>query len=271
MIVVIGFLVLGLFAYSVVMLLASIFSPPRRPKLRKSGLAFLGSIVALIVMVSVPINTAQPTKKLSSTAPASVERAVESVSSSPQAVEPIPIPPPAQDSYISRLDQEINGIASVDAKDYTNDAASLTIGLALIQAWVQIYNEGASIGLTNEQEAKRQHFKTLISKKQVQMLPVFRDSYGPIMRQALWEADGKARTFGKGFRTVEFVNGAFAANRNIKQVHESIYPMLMMLRFTRAEYKWIPQAREFSYYTLKPPQDDQLVNWNANGSFSLVN
>lgn len=103
------------------------------------------------------------------------------------------------------------------------------------------------------------------------MFPVFRDAYGPIMRKALWEADGKAKMFGNGFRIVEFVNGLFAANRNIKQAHESVSPMLIMLRFTRAEYKWFQQAREYSYFTLEPPSDGQLVDWNTNGSFMLVN
>lgn len=268
--ILIALLVVGLLLYSAIMLIISVFKPPRRPKLKKSALAFIGSIAASMTMIAMmEIEGTSRKEAVVRTAPIT-EQHSNNAQPSQQPVGPIPIPLSAQDNYISRLDRELDSMADVDPKSYMSDSTNLAIGLALIQAWVEIYKEGATIDLTDNQERRRQEFKDAIIRKQTQMLPVFRDGYGPIMRRALWEVDGKAKTFGTGFRTVEFVNGIFAANRNIKQAHESTRPMLMMLRFTRAEYKWFQQAREFSYYTLEPPRDDQLVDWNANGSFSLV-
>lgn len=90
------------------------------------------------------------------------------------------------------------------------------------------------------------------------------------MRQQLWEADGSARTIGAGYRTVEFVSVAFARNANIKQIHTEIYENLLLLRFTRAQYKWFEQASEYSYYTLEPPKDTDLVKWESRGRFRLL-
>ena len=81
------------------------------------------------------------------------------------------------------------------------------------------------------------------------------------MRTQLWEADGSARTFGTGYRTVEFVNVAFARNANIKQIHQQMVENLMLLRFNRAQYKWFKEASEYSFYTLESPKDTDLVKW----------
>lgn len=69
-----------------------------------------------------------------------------------------------------------------------------------------------------------------------------RDAYGPVLRQQLREADGTARTTGAGYRTITITLPEFIRNANIKKGHEDIYEMLMMLRFTRAEYKWSDYA-----------------------------
>ncbi len=90
------------------------------------------------------------------------------------------------------------------------------------------------------------------------------------MRKQLWEADGKASTFGPGFRTIEFISAAFAANRNIKEIHEKMHLALMMFRFTRAQYKWIDANVEYSYYTLEPPKDGDVVIWSKDGSFRVL-
>lgn len=90
------------------------------------------------------------------------------------------------------------------------------------------------------------------------------------MRQQLWEADGSARTIGAGYKTVEFVSVAFARNANIKQIHTEIRENLMMLRFTRAQYKWIKEASEFSYYDMEVPKDSDIVKWESGGRFRVL-
>jgi len=119
-------------------------------------------------------------------------------------------------------------------------------------------------------QKKRMQFRQLLVRKQAQLLPALRDAYGPAMRRQLWEADGSARTIGAGYRTVEFVSATFARNANIKQIHTEIRENLMMLRFTRAQYKWFRQASEFSYYALEVPKDSDIVKWESGGRYRVL-
>lgn len=174
-------------------------------------------------------------------------------------------------AYIDRLELEIESIPEIKPGTYANGLASINAGLAVIGAWAVVYEKGGTLDLDDQTERKRQRFRNLAAKKQAQMLPTMRDAYGPAMRQQLWEADGSARTFGPGFRTIEFVSGAFARNANIKKIQEQMRDTLLMLRFTRAEYKWFKQASEYTYYTLEPPKDSDMVRWNPNGTFTILN
>ena len=172
--------------------------------------------------------------------------------------------------YIEQLDREIASIPGIQASKYTEDVSSINIGLLLIGTWALLYEEGDKLDLNEEARQKRQQFRRLLVSKQSQMLPAMRDAYGPAMRKQLWEADGSARTIGAGYRTVEFVSAAFARNANIKQIHTEIRENLMMLRFTRAQYKWIKQASEFSYYTLEVPKDSEIVKWENGERYRVL-
>lgn len=173
-------------------------------------------------------------------------------------------------AYIDRIELEIDSIPDVKPSTYANGLVPINAGLAVIGAWAAIYEQGGRLGLDDETEKKRQRFRGLVAKKQAQMLPAMRDAYGPAMRQELWEADGSAKTFGPGFRTVEFVSAAFARNANIKKINDQMHDTLMMLRFTRAQYKWFNGASEYSYYTLIAPKDADVVRWNPSGSFQIL-
>lgn len=172
--------------------------------------------------------------------------------------------------YIEQLGREITSIPGVQTSKYTEDVSSINIGLLLIGTWALMYEEGDKLDLNDEARLKRAQFRRLLVNKQTQMLSAMRDAYGPAMRQQLWEADGSARTIGAGYRTVEFVSAAFARNANIKQIHTDIRENLMMLRFTRAQYKWIKQASEFSYYTLEVPKDSEIVKWESGGRYRVL-
>ena len=174
-------------------------------------------------------------------------------------------------AHVEQLERELASMPSLSATKYTGSVESINTALIIIGAWSLLYEEGASLPLDADGENKRQRFRELLIRKQTGMFPALRDAYGPAMRQQLWEADGSARTIGSGYRTVEFVSATFARNANIKQIHTEMYENLMMLRFTRAQYKWIRQASEFSYYTLKPPRDSDIVSWSSNGRFRLIN
>lgn len=173
-------------------------------------------------------------------------------------------------AYIEQLDREIAAIPRVQASKYTEDVTTINTGLLLIGAWSLLYEEGGNLDLNDEARQKRQQFQQLLVRKQTEMLPTMRDAYGPAMRQQLWEADGSARTIGAGYRTVEFVSAAFARNANIQQIHLEIRENLMMLRFTRAQYKWFERASDFSYYTLEVPRDSDIVKWESNGRYTIL-
>ncbi|MDD9709715.1 hypothetical protein PVW53_14020 [Seohaeicola sp. SP36] len=170
-------------------------------------------------------------------------------------------------AYIEQLDREIASIPGVKASKYTGDIAGINTGLVLIGAWALLFEEGENLSLTEEARQKREQFRKLLVNKQVELLPALRDAYGPIMRRELWEVDGSARTIGAGYRTVEFVSTAFVRNAGIQQIHSEIRENLMMLRFTRAQYKWFKEVSEYSYYTLEVPKDSEIVRWQSGGSF----
>ena len=173
--------------------------------------------------------------------------------------------------YLEQLDSELASLPGVSASKFTGSVSEINLGLVLIGTWNLLYENGSGLNLDAEGQKKRQRFKDLLIRKQAEMFPALRDAYGPAMRSQLWEADGSARTLGAGYRTVEFVSGAFARNANIKQIHTEMFENLLMLRFTRAQYKWFDQASEFSYYTLEPPKDTDLVKWDSGARFQLLN
>lgn len=181
-----------------------------------------------------------------------------------------PVTPPSKSQavidHVGQLDREIASIPKLDVKKFTDSDTSIFAGTMLVGAWSVLYEQGASLPLDEEEQAKRQQFKKLASEAQAKLLPAMRDAYGPVLRQQLWEADGKARTTGAGYRTITITLPEFIRNANIKKGHEELYEMLMMLRFTRAEYKWSDHS-EYSYYTLKPPADTQMGRWESGGLF----
>jgi hypothetical protein len=176
----------------------------------------------------------------------------------------------AANEYIEALRREIISISKYSPKEWAESSAVALIFPPVWEGWATLYEKGSKLSLSAEQEAVRQTFKKSLSNKQVEIFPAQRNLYGPAMRKKLWEADGKASTFGPGYRTVEFVSAAFAANRNIKEIHQRMAPALMMFRFTRAQYKWVDANVEYSYYTLAPPKDSDGVIWSDDGSFRVL-
>lgn len=173
-------------------------------------------------------------------------------------------------AYIAQLDREIASIPGLQATKYTKDMRSINMGLVILAAWAAIYEDGDKLQLTEEAQAKRKQFRRAVVSKQIELLPALRDAYGSVMRKELWEADASARTIGKGYRTAEFVSVAFAANANIKKIHTDLQEHLTLLRFTRAQYKWFKQASEYSYFTIDVPKDSDIVVWEKNGRYRVL-
>ena len=169
-------------------------------------------------------------------------------------------------SYAERIAEAEATLGSFDFTSGLEDTDDVAASLAMLDFFSGVAAESPS---GEADKALREGFTKKLRATQRRVLPVLRDKYGPALRARLWEADGKAKTVGQGYRTVELIAAAFAANRNIKTIYETLYPSLMRLRFTRAQFRWYDGADEYQYYTLKPPSDDDIVTWNGS-SFSQV-
>lgn len=173
-------------------------------------------------------------------------------------------------TYGERLSSSLKVMSDLKIAEFKASVANLLVAATLFEEWTKLYDEGESLTLSEVEKKQRSAFRQALIKKQTSSLPQIRDLYGVALRKQLWEADGKAKTFGKGFKTIEVINAAFAANMNIKQIHEQMYPTFARLRFNRSQYKWIDANVEYSYYEIKSPSDSDLVIWNSNGSYRAV-
>lgn len=173
-------------------------------------------------------------------------------------------------AYKDRLTRELPTLPNFDASAYTKDVDGINLGVILIGAWSLAYEDGQRLPLDDETKKLRQDFRKALVKVQTNVFPKLRDAYGPAMSRKLWEADGSARTIGKGYRTIELVSVAFARNVNIKDFQTNWQENFRLLRFTRARYKWIKEASEFQYYDMEPPKDSDIVKWNDNGTFLVL-
>ncbi|MEE2566416.1 hypothetical protein [Hyphobacterium marinum] len=161
--------------------------------------------------------------------------------------------------YVEQLETELASLQDFDATDWTSDYDRIVLGAGLFAIWGELYREGRDYELTAEQAELRQRFRRELIREQRESLPTMRDRFGPAARQRLWIADASARTIGNGFRTVEFVSGAFAANRNIQEFQVEMGDIFSLLRFKQSRYKWYEEADRYTYYDLITPDDDDIV------------
>lgn len=178
--------------------------------------------------------------------------------------------PAAASPYSERLTEALAAVASFKVETLTTSVEGIGLAVGLFNEWAKLLNEGSGTVMSDETAAKRNELVRALRKTQTAALPILRDQYGPAVRKVLWEDDITARTIGAGFRTIELVGALFAANRNIKKANDTLYPMLMRLRFTRSQYRWYDGADKYTYYKLSPPADDAIVVFYGEGGFRKV-
>jgi hypothetical protein len=86
-----------------------------------------------------------------------------------------------------------------------------------------------------------------------------RKEYGNLVAKTLWEHDIDVKVYGQSYGTIEFVGALFAANKNIKDTHATLFEMLKLLRFDRANYKWYEYDSNYSYYTIESNADNEII------------
>ena len=237
-------------------LIFAIFPGNRVRRIKISGIAFVIFIVAIVASPSV--ERAADNQELTDAGVSSREElaAVRAQQEADDAAAAVV-------SYVELVETQIATVRDISVQKLTESIETITSYPLLIDGWAQLFEEGRDFDLTPEQEHTRQELHQTLSRNQAAVFPAVRDAYGPLLRQRLWEHDGYARTIGAEYRRIEIVNAAFAANRNIAEFHETVRETLMQLRFTRVDYKWFKQAREFSYYTLEPPSDGTVGRWQG--------
>lgn len=150
--------------------------------------------------------------------------------------------------------------------------------LAAAQMTVVIFSESAKAvqdmrayaPLTTEESAMAISLRQLLIRRQEEAFPRLRQAAAKGMDEKLWESDVDVSVSGTRSRTVTFVGGMFAANRNIATAREALAPLLTQMRFQRADFKWIPSADEWSYYDLENPADEDLAIVTAEGAVTRV-
>lgn len=237
-------------------LVFAIFPGNRKRRLKSSGIAFAVFIAAIIGGPS--IERAASDEELRDAGVSSRQELLEM-----RGQEEAEQAAAAVDSYSESIAYLLDSTEEWTVSEFTESHETILFFLALVDVVTEAIEDGQNMELNSEQAQARQALRQLLSRRQAQIFPAIRDAYGPILRQRLWEHDGYVRTIGTGYRRIEIVNGAFAANRNIADFHQSVRDTLLQLRFTRVDYKWFREAREFSYYTLEPPTDGTVGRWNG--------
>lgn len=172
--------------------------------------------------------------------------------------------------YSDRVSSLLGVLRSMQAADYTQSMDMIGLALGAFRAGAEAIDDGRDLDLDDAVAAEREALRRELGRRQAAILPALRDALGPILRKQLWIENGSARTIGAGFRTVEFVAAAFASNRNIQSIQEEMHGLLMEMRFTTARYRWFEQQQDYTYYTMKPPADGDVVIWTGTGRWRPV-
>lgn len=232
---------------------------PRKSKSSGSGCGTI-TLVAIIIVVAIAVfsNNDTPSTKTSSKSSATATTSTFETQEEKKS------------NYIEKLQREIEGFGDFTIDTFLDSKDSIMFGVALFGAWALIAEEGEDFSLNAEEASLLDKFKSEASSAQVKALPKLRDAYGPAARKTLWEHDISARTVGSGFRTIAFVGGAFAANKNIKEFQSSLSETLHQLRFNKSTYKWYKEADEFTYFDLDSPDDTKLIVWLSGGRYREI-
>jgi multidrug efflux pump subunit AcrA (membrane-fusion protein) len=131
--------------------------------------------------------------------------------------------------------------------------------LLLINGSSALLEKAKQSNLSEAHKKRVKEFRDALVAAQVRSFPSIRKGYGKVFAEKLWENDLTARTFGEGYRTVEFTGALLAANRNIKTAMATAYPILRALRMKQARFKWTKAADEYTYYTVQPTYSDKAI------------
>jgi hypothetical protein len=163
--------------------------------------------------------------------------------------------PDTDETVIKELDAQIENIG---AGAPTYDSKEMVLLQAAMFSNYAKTIAGAEARENPAVKKKAAELKRRVSQFQVREFPKMRRAWVKAADQAMWESNVDATVGGNAAQTLTLVGGLFASNRNIKQTQDTLSEVLHQLRFKRVNYKWIPSADKFTYYTLKTPADTDV-------------
>jgi hypothetical protein len=164
------------------------------------------------------------------------------------------------ETYTFKLKALSSGLKRYPDFDLTLDDPKTRIQslVATFGTFGRTYNEAAGLSLDAEAKEAQRAFKTLAGQSQARTFPKLRKMQGEIFKTGLWENDVEVTTLGADHSTLRLTAGMFAANRNIKEMYETLRPTLVGLRFKKIVFKWYRGSGQ-TYYNIGTVSDDTLA------------
>lgn len=169
--------------------------------------------------------------------------------------------------YISSVNDMLPKVEAVFTGRPETDLV-INLNLQTLDTAARLLEKGEAHSSQQEVREAMTKLRSTMIQKQIAAFPAMRAGYGRIKGKAVWENDMEITVQGGGNRTIRFIAGMFAANRNIAQFEQDVRSPLSQMRFRRTQYEWY-RGSEYTYYTLEVPQDSEVGYWN-NAIFTPV-
>lgn len=140
----------------------------------------------------------------------------------------------------------------------SKDATEINIRLAVMKAVTNIV-DSTSANKTDSVVMWVNKIKKRLPVYQSKEFPILRKAYANVAKNLMWENDIDVSLSGNKNDKLTMVGGAFATNKNIKTIQESMMEMLSKLRFKKTIYKWYSGASEFTYFDIDSPSDSSPI------------
>jgi hypothetical protein len=177
---------------------------------------------------------------------------------------------PTKEELLKNIETVNAGLRDMNTGIAGKTMEHIKLSLEVFNAAALLIQKSQADQLTDDERAKVAELRKNLVLRQRQAFPVIRDKVGPLISNELWMSDGKARTFGNRFTTIEFIGASFAANANIAKAHEAILALLVRMRFKGAQYKWYSEQEDYTYYKIDSPSDGAVAIIDLEGKVTLV-
>lgn len=146
--------------------------------------------------------------------------------------------PIVQDSIEDRLSLGLSAANTFTSyATPTSTIDTLNAEVVLFDLWANQIRDGKASSST-EDVAKAKELEKKVISIQTKEFPKLRKEATRFFRNTLWEGDIDVSLSGSKNETLSLVGAYFAANTNIKNAYESMYPLLLKYRFQQVRFTW---------------------------------